>query len=65
MKVLFLSFLLSVVALTASAPNFSGKWVIEEPGRSVTRQSSATTLVLNQIGNEVFGTIAYPDDAGS
>jgi hypothetical protein len=65
MKTLCLSFWLSIVALAAVAPNFSGKWVIEEPGGAVTRQTTTTTLVLNQIGNEVTGTIASPDDAGS
>jgi hypothetical protein len=65
MKTLCLSFWLSVVALAAAAPNYSGTWVIEEPGGAVTRQTMTTTLVLNQIGNEVTGTISYPDDAGS
>ena len=60
MRLLKLSFLLGVLALTASATNFSGKWVFERPGRGSTRV--ITILILNQVGNEVEGTISSRSD---
>lgn len=63
MRLLILSFLLSVVALSAPAVNFSGKWVIEGPNHGPLRQS--TTLILNQIGNEVSGSISSRNFAAS
>ena len=36
--------------------NFSGKWVIEQP---------QTTLILNQVGNEVTGSISARTDSSN
>ena len=63
LRLLILSFLLSVVAMAASAVNFSGKWVIEGANRGPMRQP--TILILNQVGNEVTGSISSRIDAGS
>jgi hypothetical protein len=63
MRLLILSFLLSVVALSAAAVNFSGKWVIEEANRGPLRPS--TILILNQVGNEVTGSISSRINASS
>ena len=63
MRLLILSFLLSVVAMAASAVNFSGKWVIEGANRGPMRQP--TILILNQVGNEVIGSVSSRIDAGS
>jgi hypothetical protein len=56
MRLLILSFLLSVGALSAPEVNFSGKWVIEGANRGPMRQP--TVLILNQVGNEVTGSIS-------
>jgi hypothetical protein len=55
MRTVTASALLYAFAAVASAANFSGKWVIESPGRGGMVQR--TTLVLNQVGNEVEGSI--------
>jgi hypothetical protein len=46
--------LLAGSAVLAQAANFSGKWVIEMPGRG----RAQLILVLNQVGKEVTGTIS-------
>ena len=53
----------STVSLVAQALNFSGKWVIEIAGRGGQLQRIA--LLLNQVGNEVDGSISTRIDAGS
>ena|SRR5262245_24171733 len=63
MRVLKLSFLLGILAVMVSATNFSGKWIFERPGRGSTRVT--TILILNQVGNEVEGTISSRIDAGT
>ena len=71
MRMLKLTFLLSVLAVAASAANlvaaqavnFSGKWVIEVPGRG--GQVQRIILLLNQVGTEVDGTVAARIDAGT
>lgn len=71
MRMLKLIYLLSVLTATAptqnavagEAMNFSGKWVIETPGRG--GQVQRTVLVLNQVGAEVEGTVAARIDAGT
>ena len=71
MRMLKLTFLLGVLAVAASAANliaaqavnFSGKWVIEVPGRG--GQVQRIILLLNQVGAEVDGTIGARIDAGT
>ena len=63
MRLLLLSFLLSVGVLSAPAVNFSGKWVMEGANRGPTRQP--TVLILNQVGNEVTGSISSGNFAAS
>jgi hypothetical protein len=61
---LLISILLSVLLATAaSAANFSGKWIIEAQGRSPGQP--VTTLILNQVGNQVTGSISGRNDAFS
>ena len=62
MKTLTLSLLLGLT-LSASDANFSGKWIVEGTNRGPVRQS--TTLILNQTGNEVTGSISSRIDEGS
>ncbi len=63
MTSLILSLLLAVLAIAAPVANFSGKWVIEPQGRSPGQ--SVTTLILNQVGNQVTGSISSRTDAFS
>src|SRR5262245_13012336 len=63
MRLLILSFLLSVVGMATSAMNFSGKWVIE--GANSGRMRQPTVLILNQVGNEVTGSISSRINASS
>ena len=63
MRLLILSLLLSVGALSAPVVNFSGKWVIEGANRGPMRQPAV--LILNQVGNEVTGSISPRLDVGS
>lgn len=55
MKTLLVSIVFACAAVAASGVNFSGKWVIETPGRG--GQMTQTVLVLNHVGDEVMGTI--------
>ena len=55
--------LLLAALIAAFDGNFSGKWVIERSGRGQTPQ--ITTLILNQVGAEVGGSISARIDAGS
>jgi hypothetical protein len=63
--------LLGVLAAAVSAANlaaaqtvnFSGKWMFEVPGRG--GQMQRVNLLLNQVGNEVDGTISVRIDAGT
>jgi len=71
MRTLKLSLLLGILGVAASAVNlvasqpvnFSGKWVFEVPGRG--GQIRRITLLLNQVGNEVDGSISVRMDAGT
>ena len=71
MRILRLSFLFAVLSAptlaatlqAASALNCSGRWVFVAPGRG--RQMQRITLLLNQVGNDVDGTISSRVDAGS
>ncbi len=63
MRLLILSFLLSVAALSAPVVNFSGKWVMEGANPGPMRQP--TVLILNQVGNEVTGSISSRNFAAS
>jgi hypothetical protein len=57
-------FLLVIAGLPAFAANFSGKWMIEPPaGRG--GRGGPTILVLNQVGNEVTGTVSARGNIGS
>jgi hypothetical protein len=59
--------LTALITLTAAAQtvNYSGKWLIEQPGRGGRPQQSI--LALNQVGTEVSGTLGarYSDSDGS
>ena len=58
--------LLGVVAIPASAANFSGKWTIQiAAGRGGFGRGGPTVLILNQIGNEVSGSITGRIDVGT
>jgi hypothetical protein len=61
MRTLILSALLGAVAIAASAVNYSGKWAL---GNAAGR-GGQTILVLNQVGQEVTGTIGARIDAGA
>jgi hypothetical protein len=63
MTSLILSLLVAVLAIASPVANFSGKWVIEAQGRSPGQP--VTTLILNQIGNQVTGSISSRTDAFS
>jgi hypothetical protein len=66
MRLLILSFLLSVGVLSTSAVNFSGKWVMEGSNRGPgPAQQQPTILILNQVGNEVTGSISSRIGAAS
>jgi len=51
--------LLAAAALPALAVNFSGRWAIQMAGSEGGR-GGVTVLSLNQVGNEVAGTIHSP-----
>lgn len=51
--------LIFAASVGLAAPNFSGKWGL--PGG----RGGQTILVLNQVGNEVFGTLSSRGDAGT
>jgi len=65
MRLLLLSFLLSVGAPSAPAVNFSGKWVMEGANRGPGPMQQPTVLILNQVGNEVTGSIPSRNFAAS
>ncbi len=60
-RVLAFGVLLATTSLSAFAVNFSGKWEIQADSDAGGR-GIATILTLNQIGNEVTGTIAVPPE---
>jgi hypothetical protein len=59
------SILLAAVAIPASAANFSGKWAIQSPAGRGGGRGAPTILTLNQVGNEVTGSISVRIDAGT
>lgn len=61
-RILALGVLLAVASLPALAVNFSGKWAIQRDSREG-GPASATVLTLNQVGDEVTGTVAAPMEA--
>ncbi len=65
MRLLILSFLLSVGGLSTPAVNFSGKWVIEGAATNRGPMRPPTVLILNQVGNEVTGSISSGNFAAS
>jgi len=60
---LILSVLLAALASAAQTANFSGKWVIEGQDRNTGQP--VTNLILNQVGNQVTGSISGRNDAFS
>jgi hypothetical protein len=64
MRTLLLSALLTLAAAAQSA-NYSGKWLIEQPGRGGRVQRSI--LTLNHVGSEVEGMFGarFSDSDGS
>ena len=70
MKKLLFGLLLCAVAMPASAANFSGKWTMQLPiSFGSLKQTITLTLILNQVGNEVTGTLTstspFPSGTGS
>ena len=62
--ILAIGVLLAAVSLPASAANFSGKWEIRSTaGRGGNRGGGV--LTLNQVGNEVTGTMSVPTQIGT
>jgi hypothetical protein len=57
--------LLAAAALPAAAANFSGKWAIESGAGRGGGRGGPTILTLNQVGNEVTGTLTLRMDQGS
>ncbi len=64
MRATILCALLGISALSAFGVNFSGKWALETAGRGG-RGGAPTIVVLNQVGNEVTGSITARSDAGT
>ena len=63
MKTLLMLLAIAAFAVTASAENFSGHWVVETPGRG--SQVQQMFLILNQNGATVTGTFSARLDAGT
>ena len=63
MKTFVLCFSVLLFTLAARADNVSGKWIIETPGRG--GQMQRTTLVLNQTGQLVTGTVSAGNNPGT
>jgi hypothetical protein len=61
-RILAFGVLLAATSLPALAVNFSGKWAIQTDTQGGGR-GSAAVLTLNQVGDEVTGTIAAPVEA--
>ena len=59
------SMLIAAVAIPASAANFSGKWAIQSPSGRGGGRGGPTILTLNQVGNEVTGSISVRIDLGT
>jgi hypothetical protein len=57
--------LLGLASLPAFAVNFSGKWAIQTPSGRGGGRGGPTVLTLNQVGNEVTGTIGSGFGAAS
>jgi hypothetical protein len=62
MRPLILSLLPAVLAIAAPT-NFSGKWIVDAPGGSPGQP--VTILILNQVGNQVTGSVSGRTDAFS
>jgi len=59
MKKLLFGLMLAALAAPATAANFSGKWTMPLPiSFGPLKQTLLQTLILNQVGNEVAGTLA-------
>jgi len=58
-----LGVLLAAMAMPALAANFSGKWALQSAAGRGGR--GATAVTLNQVGDEVTGTISVRIDAGT
>jgi hypothetical protein len=65
MKAMLLAVLLVVGAThSALAVNFSGKWAIESPAGARGGRGGPTIITLNQVGNEVAGTVGGRGGSG-
>ncbi len=51
---------LAIAAVPLSAANFSGKWLFTRAGSTGGRGSAAMVVILNQVGNELTGSISPP-----
>jgi hypothetical protein len=58
-RILTFGVLLAAASVPALAANFSGKWAIQRSAGGSGR-GNETVLILNQVGEEVTGTIAAP-----
>jgi hypothetical protein len=65
MKATLAVLLLVLAASPVFAVNFSGKWAIESPAGGRGGRGGPTILVLNQVGNELTGTIAPRANLGT
>jgi hypothetical protein len=52
--------LLLAACFSLHAENFSGKWAMPAGGRG-----GSVIFVLNQVGNDVYGTVTPPGDPGT
>jgi len=63
-RILAFGVLMTVASIPVSAANFSGKWALQNAtGRG--GRGGPTVLTLNQVGDQVTGTITLRIDAGS
>ena len=63
-KIVTFGVLFAAASIPALAANFSGKWALQNPmGRG--GRGGATVLTLNQVGDQVTGTITLRIDAGT
>src|SRR5215472_16305026 len=62
-RILAVGVLMTVASIPVYASNFSGKWALQAMGRG--GRGGPTVLTLNQVGDQVTGTITLRIDAGS
>ena len=64
MKAMLTVLLLVGATHSAFAVNFSGKWAIESPAGARGGRGGPTIITLNQVGNEVAGTVGGRGGSG-